>query len=217
MCAPEGVGKSSIFNAFFNQPGLAKTGAKGDACTSVVVRYTAAAHGTSDGFSVTIHFLRAVTIKDFIDSHSKVYFQRQFSTPEPDEVNNDVESTEVKQVETARKFFSLLFGEEDDFRKFFTPRTFQDGSFQNLCLEKSLAKLSKIGMDHHTFTKQQFFRDSEELQTSMEGYMTDVEGKECYWHLVDSIEIKCPFPMLRHNLEFVDSPGKDVIPRSPLY
>jgi hypothetical protein len=73
---PEDVGKSSVFNMIFNQPGLAKKGAKGDACTSVVVRYTAGAQETSDGFSVIIHYLRAVTIKDFIDAHSKVYFQR---------------------------------------------------------------------------------------------------------------------------------------------
>jgi hypothetical protein len=197
-----------LFNALFNTPGLAKTGAKGDACTSVVVRYSAATQDNSDGFNVNIQFLRPNILKAFIDAHSRVYFQRQFSTPEPDEFDTDVESSEVKQVETARKFFSLVFGEEDDFKKFFTPRTFQDDSFQNLCLEKSLSRLTEIGMDHQTFTKQNFFRDAEELQLNMEGYMTDVPGKECYWHLVDSIEIKCPFSILRHNLEFVDSPGK---------
>jgi len=168
----------------FNQPGLAKTGAKGDACTSVVVRYSAAAKDCADGFGVLIHFLRPSVIKDFIDAHSKVYFQRQFSTPEPEEFDNDVESSEVKQLETARKFFSLVFGEDDDFQKFFTPRTFQDGSFQSLCLERSLTRLTNIGVDHHTFTKQHFFRDAEELQANMEGYLTDVKDKECYWHLV---------------------------------
>lgn len=165
-------------------PGLAKTGAKGDACTSVVVRYSAAAKDSGDGFGVLIHFLKPSIIKDFIDAHSNVYFQRQFSTPEPEEFDNDVESSEVKQLETARKFFSLIFGEDDDFQKFFTSRTFQDGSFQNLCLERSLTRLTKIGVDHHTFTKQHFFQNIEELQANMEGYMTDVKDKECYWHLV---------------------------------
>jgi hypothetical protein len=153
-------------------------------------------------------FLQPATIKDFVEAHSKVYFQRNFSTPEPEEFDNDIESTEVKQIETARKFFSLIFGEEDDFKKYFTSRTFQDGSFQKLCFEKSLAKLTEIGMDHQTFTKQRFFQDVEEFQDGMEGYMADVPDKECYWHLVDRIEIKCPFPILRHNVEFVDSPGE---------
>jgi hypothetical protein len=198
------VGKSSLFNALFKTPGLAKTGAKGDACTSVVVRYSAA-QDSLEGFNVGIQFLQPAIIKDSIDAHSRIYFQRQFSTPE-EEIDTDVESSEVKQVETARKFFSLVF-EKDDFKKFFTPRTFQDGSFQDLCLEKSLRRLTQIGMDQ-SFSKQHFFRDAEELQASMEGYMTDVPDTECYWHLVDSIEIKCPFSILRHNLEFVDSPGK---------
>jgi hypothetical protein len=176
------------------------------------VRYSAATatQDTPGGFSVNIQFLRPEIVKHFIDAHSSVYFQRQSSTPEPEEFDTDVESSEVKQVETARKFFSLVFGEEDDFTRFFTPRTFQDGSFQNLCLEKSLGRLTEIGMNHQNFSKQHFFRDSEELQANMEGYMTDVPGKECYWHLVDSIEIKCPFSILRHNLEFVDSPGKHI-------
>jgi hypothetical protein len=204
------VGKSSIFNAIFNQPGLAKTGAKRDACTSVIIRYSATSPDATEGFSTCFHFLRPVTIRDFIDAHAKVYYQRQFSSPEPDEYHNDVESSEVKLLETARKFFSLVFGEEDEFTQYFTPRTFGDGSFQSLCLEKSLSKLTEIGMDQQTFTKQQFFRQAEELQTAMEGYMTGVKGKECYWHLVDSIGIKSPFPILRHNLEFIDSPGKHV-------
>ena len=112
----------------------------------------------------------------------------------------------MKQQETARKFFSLVFG-EDDFKIFLTPRTFSDGSFQTLCLEKSLAKLTAISIDQQTFTKQLFCRDAEELQESIDGYVADASGKDCYWHLVDSVEIKCPFPILRHNLEFVDSPG----------
>jgi hypothetical protein len=128
------------------------------------VRYSAATQDTSDGFNVKIQFLRPEIVKHFIDVHSRVYFQQQFSTPEPEEFDTDVESSEVKQVETARKFFSLVFGEEDDFKKFFTPRTFQDGSFQNLCLEKSLGRLTEIGMDHQNFSKQHFFRDAEELQ-----------------------------------------------------
>lgn len=66
-------------------------------------------------------------------------------------------------------------------------------------------------MDHQTFTMQQFYRSAEELQANMEGWMTDVKDKECFWHLVDSINIKCPFPILRHNLEFIDSPGKQLM------
>jgi hypothetical protein len=205
-----GVGKSSIFNALFNKPGLAKTGAKGDACTAVVVRYSAAAQESAEGFNVTINFLSPATIKEFITTHSKVYFQRHFSTPDLDSFENDVESSEVKQVETAQKFFSLVFGEEDEFRKYFTPRTFQEGSFQNLCLEKSLTKLTEIGVDHQTSTKQQYFQDVEELRSNVEGYMTDLKDDECYWHLVDSIEIRCPFAILRHNLELIDSPGKQI-------
>jgi hypothetical protein len=203
-----GVGKSSIFNALFNKPGLAKTGAKGDACTAVVVRYSAAAQESAEGFNVTINFLSPATIKEFITAHSKVYFQRHFSTPDPDSFESDVESSELKQVETARKFFSLVFGEGDEFKKYFTPRTFQDGSFQDLCLEKSLTKLTEIGVDHQIFTKQQYFRDAEELRSTIEGFMTDLKDGECCWHLVDSIEIRCPFAILRHNLELVDSPGK---------
>jgi hypothetical protein len=183
----------------------------------VVVRYSANAQSDSEGFQVNIVFLQPATIKAFIEAHSKVYFQRTFSTPEPEEFDTDVESTEVKQNETARKFFSLVFGEEDDFKKFFTPRTFQDGSFQRLCFEKSLAKLTELGMDHQTFTKQCYFQDAEELQDGMEGYMADVPNKECNWHLVNCIEIKCPFPILRHNLEFVDSPGRYTSHEQVLY
>jgi hypothetical protein len=138
-----------------------------------------------------------------------MYFQRQFGTLELNDVGNDIESTEIKQVETARKFFSLLFGQDDDFKKFFTPRTFHDGSFQDLCLEKSLTKLNEIGMDNQTFAKLLFFQDSEEFHANLEGYLTDIQGRDCYWHLVDSIDIKCPFPILWHNLEFIDSPGKN--------
>jgi hypothetical protein len=177
-----------------------------DACTSVVVRYSAAAKHVTEGFSVTIHFLKPEVIKEFIAAHTKVYYQRQFSSPDPEDHDNDVESSEIKQQETAREFFSLVFG-EDDFKYLFTPRTFADGSFQALCLEKSLEKLTAIGIDQQSFTKQLFLSNSEELQASIEGYVTDVDGKECYWHLVDSVEIKCPFSILRHNLEFVDSPG----------
>ena len=141
-------------------------------------------------------------------AHSKVYHQRQFGTFDSEETDLDVESSEVKQLETARKFFSLVFGEDDDFKKFFTPRTFEEGSFQTLCLEKSLSKLAEIGIDQQTFTKQQSYEDVEQLREDVEGYVTDVTDKECLWHLVDNIEIKCPFPILRHNLEFIDSPGK---------
>lgn len=205
---PAGVGKSSLFNALFNKPGLAKTSAKGDACTSVVVRYTAATQQDTDGFGVIIQFLQPKTIEDLITAHAKVYNQRQFDIPNTEDFDNDVDSSEVKQFETARKFFSLVFGEDDDFKAFFTPRTFEEGSFQDLCLEKSLAKLSEIGVDHSVFTKQHVFRNAEELRANIEGYVSDVNGKECFWHLVDNVEIKCPFPILRHNLEFVDSPGK---------
>jgi hypothetical protein len=71
-----------------------------------------------------------------------------------------------------------------------------------------MANLIGIGIDQQTFTKRFSCRDSDELQENIDGYAADVVGKDCYWHLVDSVEIKCPFPILRHNLEFVDSPGE---------
>ncbi|KAF1938095.1 hypothetical protein EJ02DRAFT_437394 [Clathrospora elynae] len=109
------------------------------------------------------------------------------------EYDSDIESSEVKQYETARKFF--------------TPRTFGEGSLQTLCFEKSLEKLTSIGTDQQTFTRQLYFRDAEELRANINGNVTDVKGKECFWHLVDSVDIKCPFSILRHHLEFIGSPG----------
>ena len=207
---PAGVGKSSLFNALFNQPGFAKTAAKGDACTSVIVRYSASTSNETDGFSVIIEFLKPDNIKECIAEHSKSYFHRYFDSTEPEDREIDIESSDIKQAETARKFFTLIFGDHDEFELYFIPRTYEDGSFQALCLDRCLSKLSDAGVDQESFTKRQFFRNSEDLLSSIEGYVSDVKDKQCFWHLVDSLEIKCPFPILRQNLEFIDSPGKSL-------
>ncbi|KAG9189642.1 hypothetical protein G6011_06510 [Alternaria panax] len=103
--------------------------------------------------------------------------------------------------------FAKIGAKGEDFQHFFTPRTFADGSFQALCVERSLEKLTSVGIDQKGFTKELLLSNAENLQASIEGYVTEVGDKECYWHLVNSVKTKCPFPILRHNLELVDTPG----------
>ncbi|KAF2875141.1 hypothetical protein BDV95DRAFT_603908 [Massariosphaeria phaeospora] len=183
-----GVGKPSLFNALFNRNGIAKTGAKGDACTCVVVRYTASSRDT-DGYNVITQFSKPSAIKNLITEHAKSYHERHFSTPiSENEDDNDVDSADVKQAETARKFFSLIFEDDENFRACLTPRTYEDGSFETLCLEKCLAKLSAVGVNQETFTKQQYFGELEEMLEAIEGCISDVKDKECFWHLVDNVE-----------------------------
>ncbi|ORY15217.1 hypothetical protein BCR34DRAFT_192531 [Clohesyomyces aquaticus] len=40
-------------------------------------------------------------------------------------------------------------------------------------------------------------------------FVTNVKGKQSLWHLVDHVDIKGDFPLLRHNLVVVDGLGSD--------
>jgi hypothetical protein len=215
LVGPQGAGKSLLINTLFNCDGLSLTGADGQACTSVIIRYLHHSGRSVDGekpYTAEVTFFKPGKQEKMIEQHARSFFHVQHADEDSDEedaarhTSNVQDELDRRLKDTAEEFFHTIFGGREQFQEHWNAEAYRSGEFVRLCQLKCDEALYPFNLDP-TYTATFTAKSPRELLQKIKPFMAKVDGEACLWPLVEAITIRFQDDLLEQNIEIIDLPG----------
>ncbi|CAO2651542.1 Nn.00g041120.m01.CDS01 [Neocucurbitaria sp. VM-36] len=211
---PQGAGKSLLLCALFDCNAVSLTGAEGKACTSSAIRYlnyTKSEDGTKKYFG-EIQFLDAKKLGAMFDELCRHYYFYHHADEDSDDEDEHFSSSTRKQSnmdelkDTAEDILTALWGSKAQFEERWSPESYKSGEFVRLCRLKFEEALQAQNTNNQRIATK-MGTDQNDLLTQLKPFITQVQGQDCLWPLVDNVAVRFYHDMLQQGLEIIDLPG----------